>query len=328
MLRYSTVVAFLLISGISSFAQQQNGFLFASSKTEQISPKQLSEQLTVYKKTELEKVTAIFHWITENIDYRVQMPSKRIARRQVTEEEDTSSILKPLNERVAEIVLKNRLAVCDGYARLFKTLCDYAGIRSEIIVGYVRNQGRNSMRFQTNHSWNAVMIAGEWKLMDPTWASGYVSYGGQFVQQYDSRFFMADPDDLLRTHYPENPFWTLVKDHKPAPEFSEQPMKYFAFHRYNIIGASPTEGKIEIEEGKPVEIEIRSNDKLTNIRASSNPHAEFSGLFPLSPLQNNASIAGNAARSTYMPEVHKPEWLFIILNGDVVMRYRLYYKSH
>ena len=91
-----------------------------------------------------------------------------------TEVEDNTP-LKPLSERVAETVLQRKVAVCDGYARLFTTLCDYAGIRSAIIVGYARaGTNKPAKRFGINHYWNAVMIDGNWYLLDATWASGYL----------------------------------------------------------------------------------------------------------------------------------------------------------
>lgn len=123
----------------------------------------LAKQLTESKTTELEKVTAIFQWITGNIAYHIPPEKRKIIGKaslknfQSEEIDDDSSPLKPLNERVAANVLKKRVAVCDGYARLFTTLCDEAGIRSEIIIGYARSgTNKPTKRFGVNHYWNAV----------------------------------------------------------------------------------------------------------------------------------------------------------------------------
>ena len=65
---------------------------------------------------------------------------KRKTDKIYSEPEDTSAELKPLVEHVAEIVLRRRTAVCDGYTKLFKALCDHAGVQNEIISSPVFNR--------------------------------------------------------------------------------------------------------------------------------------------------------------------------------------------
>ena len=289
-----------------------------------LSPKELSQQLTEGKLSEYEKVRSIFQWITDNIAYRSRFYSRRHAPAQT--EDDTASVLKPLNERVAEIVLKNGVAVCDGYARLFKTLCDHAGIRAEIITGHVRNLGRGSMRFQSNHSWNAVMIDGKWHLADPTWASGHITSGGQFVRHYDASFFLADPERLLSTHYPENPFWTLLPDHRPAPEFRSQPLKYFSWHQYYITSHSPSSGIIDAKEGEPIVISLQTTEPKKDLVITTDLF-QFGLSEHDTVSQRDFQVTGNNIKGTYIPGRGRPQWLYVALNGDVVMRYQLRYKS-
>ena len=137
-------------------------------------PAELARHLTANCSTDLEKTRAIFRWIAENISYRTRTTAVR-RKKQVHDEYDEphdTAALKPLDERVAETVLENRVAVCDGYARLFKTLCTYAGVKSETISGYARTESsRARQRFAPNHTWNAVWIDSTWKLLDVTWAS-------------------------------------------------------------------------------------------------------------------------------------------------------------
>ncbi len=299
------------------------GVQFASSKATQLTPAELSSLLTAGKTTELEKVSAIFHWITGNIDYRSSFPVRKGSRKEASVEDDTSTVLKPLNERVSEIVLRNRMAVCDGYARLFKTLCDYAGIRAVIVTGFVRNQGRGGPRFQSNHSWNAVMIDGQWKLLDATWATGYVAQG-QFVRHFDPDYFLTDPRDMIYTHYPENPRWTLLQDHRAPSEFSLQPLKYFAAHKFYLKEISPAAGKIEIRKGGSVDIEFETSEAKKDLLVSSDPFLELSPLFAR---ERKATVTGNKVRATYFAESHEPEWIYVVLNGEIIMRYQLFYKG-
>src|SRR5690349_3024728 len=86
------------------------------------SPAALSKLLTANDSNDLQKVKSIFKWVTDNIAYNVRSFQNRgnayAADYWLEEDDDTSAVLKPLNERVAEMVLKRRTAVCDGYARL------------------------------------------------------------------------------------------------------------------------------------------------------------------------------------------------------------------
>src|SRR5688572_31695249 len=80
-------------------------------------------------RTDKEKVTAIFRWITDNIAYHRPYISKNRKRQPaIIDEVENEGALPSLNSRVALKVLRDRKAVCEGYARLFKELCDYAGL--------------------------------------------------------------------------------------------------------------------------------------------------------------------------------------------------------
>ncbi len=51
-------------------------------------------------------------------------------------------------------------ALCEGYARAFKLLCNKAGIECDLIVGYAEDTG---------HMWNSVNIDGKHSFVDVTW---------------------------------------------------------------------------------------------------------------------------------------------------------------
>ncbi|MEE0945508.1 MAG: transglutaminase domain-containing protein [Acutalibacteraceae bacterium] len=56
--------------------------------------------------------------------------------------------------------LVNGRAVCEGYARAFKLLCRYAGIKCILITGDSKGVG---------HIWNMVYLDSEWYHVDVTW---------------------------------------------------------------------------------------------------------------------------------------------------------------
>ena len=294
-------------------------------------PKILAALLTLGDSTDLQKVTSIFRWVTDNIDYNVrafQYNSRSDYKNYLLEEdEDTTAPLKPLNERVAEIVLKRRTAVCDGYSRLFKTLCDCAGVRCEIIIGYARtNINRIGAQFVSNHKWNAVFIDSSWYLLDATWASGYINYRNDFEREYNSHYFLTPPDEFILDHYPEDLRWTLLSNIPLLKEFYNTPFKTTAFNRNYIASFKPVNGIINAAVGDSIVIEMETNRYKKNLWVIDIPFVDSNTIFVLQccgvtkPVN---TIQGNKISFVYNVVSEKTEWLNIIYDDELIMRYKL-----
>lgn len=287
---------------------------------------ELSRQLTSGYPTELEKTRAIFRWITENIAYRTKASTKK-NQPDIIDDADTSA-LKPLDERVAETVFKNKQGVCDGYARLFKTLCDFSGIRSEIIFGYARTETfKRIQRFRSNHSWNAVYIDSAWYLLDVTWASGYVDRSDQFVRYLDEQYFLTTPEVFIREHYPDDLSWTLMQDPPLMPEFRYSPFRQRAFVKYQIAQYSPTTGMIYAKVGDTLQFQLTSADRKADENISANPFLDQS-LYSssTSALVKPLSAKGNLVQYRYIAISSSIQWIYLLYNDDLVLRYRVHIK--
>jgi len=302
---------------------------------EATSPDTLSKQLTAPCSTELEKVRSIFRWITGHISYNVMrfQPHPVMYHDDGVESaDDTSSVLKPLDERVALIVLKRRVTVCEGYARLFKRLCDYAGIKSEIIAGYARtNMNRTSTQFRCNHKWNAVFIDSNWYLLDVTWASGYLNYAGdEFIEDYNDYYFLTPPKDFIRDHYPEDIRWTLLDNPPTLSEFNHTPFKQTAFSHYKILSYSPSKGIINASVGDSITVELETNESKKNLYVLDIPSVD-SATIAITDSTARANpvciITGNKVSCTYIVKFEDAEWLQVIYNGDLILRYKLNVKK-
>jgi len=331
---------FFLLLACSSFSQKKRiNFSYIDHKVQSIqatAPDSLSYKLTSLYNSDVEKIRSIFRWITENIAYRTKNYPfyKKGKQHPVTEElEDSIYESKSLNERIAIDVLKQREAVCDGYARLFKVLCDYAGLRSEIITGYARtNMNRVGSQFKPNHRWNAVLIDSTWQLLDVTWASGFISYSGdQFVKAYDDYYFLAPPEDFIRDHYPEDYRWTLLSNPPTLREFYRTPFKHSAFSKYSILSFAPAIGVIEAAIGDTIRIELTMTD-IENKRMIA-PDTLRDAVDWL-PEINIADLSGFVVTKDkkkisyeYTVNTGTTEWLNIIYNEDVVLRYKLNIKK-
>lgn len=319
----------LLFPSFPGFGQEKG--MRSNSQVTMAPVEKLSLELTAGLYTEKAKVKAIFHWITDNISYKVttRMPrgGYRSAKwKAAAEEEET--VLKPLDERVAENVLEQGEAVCDGYARLFKTLCRYAGIKAEVINGYARTgSDRGGKNFRSNHSWNAVMIDSAWHLLDATWASGFVSYfGDAFIKKYDNKYFLAPPQEFINDHYPEDPAWALLPDPPVLSEFYGAPYRHTGFIHNRITSFAPAKGIIEAAPGDTLYFEVESDGWQKDLEVWDMPFTDprlHTGPVWMNYPPKPATIKGKKAIYMYRVNTTQPQWLYVVYNGAPILQYRL-----
>lgn len=295
-------------------------------------PDSLAKMLTAPYSTQTQKVRAIFSWIAQHIAYNTfifNSGRKASYTKYISTPDDTSLLWKPADEMTAIKVLRKRTAVCDGYAKLFKTLCDYAGVKSQVITGYAKCYMEQEQKFRTNHTWNAVLIDSTWHLLDVTWASGYISYTNQFVQRLDESYFLSRPEDFIHDHYPEDLKWTLLKDPPTLREYNRTPFLHKSFIKYSITSYQPGGGIIKAAKGDTVQIELCIKDAEKDKSISSDPFFDSSLLCysPTYAFLSPSVVRGNKIIYTYVINSDIVVWLHILYNEDVVLRYRLEIKK-
>ncbi len=297
-------------------------------------PAVLAQELTEFCHNDKEKVRSIFRWITDHITYYKATPKKakrRTADAMYEDDADDTAALKPVTERIAIKVLKDRRTHCEGYARLFKSLCDHAGIPAQIITGYARTDVfRMESQFKTNHSWNAVYFDSAWHLLDATWASGFTTtFSGDFVKYYNEYYFLPDPADFARHHYPDDLRWTLL-DHPPAlEEFRKTPFHQRSFVKYGITDFYPSRGTIEASLGDTVTIELETMTGLVRpIAPDSIWDAETLFITPMAAyVKPGSSLLNKKVVYKFPVDSDKVEWLHIMYNDDAVLQYKLAIKD-
>lgn len=287
----------------------------------------LTESLVKNCRTDNEKVSAIFRWITSNISYTTFTKQQR-RNAAVTEADDDDGPLKPLNERVADAVLKRRTAFCDGYARLFVAMCEKISVRAEIICGYANGgSGKATPKFGVNHYWNAVWLDDKWQLLDATWASGYIDlHTGEFVNNYDSRYYLTPPETFIRDHYPDDARWTLLPDDKVPDEFRRSPFRQRSFAKYGFTSFYPGRGIIDAAVGDTIVIKLEAG--LQSADRVSPSTLTDSALFCYSPAwkflhPDETDPAPLTKQYTFPVSSAGIKWLYLLYNDDVVLRYRL-----
>lgn len=91
-------------------------------------------------------------------------------------------------------VLYDKKAVCEGYSKTFKILCDRENIPCLSVLG---NFDESNL---TAHMWNYVYLDGAWYGCDPT----YDESTGDF------RYFMRGSDYFNKSHTPESPYSVIT----------------------------------------------------------------------------------------------------------------------
>jgi hypothetical protein len=324
---------FLLISGFSFAQNRPVNFSSIDWNVRNMNAPtidSLAKKITASYQTDLERTRAIFSWIAQHISYNTGIFNAGKGYRPVKfvlDPDDTVSS-KSAVEQTAEKVLRRRVAGCDGYAKLFKTLCDYAGVESEVILGYGKCYLEKDTKFRTNHTWNAVKIDSNWYLLDVTWASGFITYSNEFMHHLDDSYFLTPPQQFILDHYPEDLKWTLLEHPPTLREFHFSPFKYKSYIKYGIVSASPANGTIEATIGDTIQIELRLRDAAKDSLIA--PDVFFdSTVIQLSRASVflRPAIERNKARYTYVVGKSDIEWIHLLYNDDPVLRYKLIVKS-
>lgn len=124
--------------------------------------------------SDLEKETAIYSWIVNNVNYdwTHQDRMKETPRESFT----------PYGGLV------NRKAVCLGYATTFQLLCDLAGVECITVVGAAHGS-------TSDHGWNMVRLDGAWYCVDVTWDANQREQVGRGKPE-DWDYFNVTSDDM------------------------------------------------------------------------------------------------------------------------------------
>ena len=132
--------------------------------------------------TQLQKVRAIYAWIALHVDYDHNY--------EISE---------------AEEAFKKRKAICGGYAKLVKKMCDAVDIKCDKIEGIaIQSDAEKANVFvpgggNSYHAWNRVCVDdNQYILLDATWgATGTVANG----KELNDKWFATDPCYFMFSHY-------------------------------------------------------------------------------------------------------------------------------
>jgi len=283
----------------------------------------LANDLTKDFDKDFEKVRAIFRWIAENISYdtklsKVNKPKSFTYRT----EQELKDILEQANNKIINDVLRRKKGVCEGYSRLFKTLCHKAEIKTEIVKGYVKNLPQNigkEINNQSNHTWNAVYLSNKWYLIDVTWASGYTDMKvTKFTKKFRPSYFLISPGKLILDHYPDDNKWQLLNKKISKKQFFNLPLIKIGFLKYDISSFKPGQGVIKSKRNEIIEFEYTTQKDITTIYVHKN-NDKYSQESDFTKNKNNYTFGYSfKSKGTY--------YFTIYLNKEPTIIYKIVVK--
>ncbi len=224
--------------------------------------RRLSYLLTNSLPTETEKFRAIYKWVCDNIQNDPSSFEIHTIKRKKYQDnpEKLASWNQEFSHKVFEKLKKDYKTVCTGYASLVKELSYHAGIRCEMVDGFGRTTTSINEKNQSklpNHSWNAVMLDGQWYLCDPTWSSGSIHSGlNVFVPEFSEAYFLTPPEMFALNHYPEDHSWLFLENQFSFAEFQSSPLVYKSCLEKGIIPSFPKQFEQTIQKGEIIEFQL------------------------------------------------------------------------
>lgn len=166
-------------------------------------PQELSSLITSDFETDVQKVEAIFYWITHNIAYDYKLAQKR------KKEEKKRNSKKYTKEQIKEkekkdliTTLKKKKGICHEYSLLFSTLCKASNIACQRIEGWSKTNPLKISSMGEKHAWNLVYVGGSWEMVDATYGSGYLDEEENFVFDFNDNYYMTDKQIFSLNHFP------------------------------------------------------------------------------------------------------------------------------
>ena len=116
----------------------------------------------------------IHNWIVENVQYNL-------------EESNNNANLYG--------ALYDQKVVCEGYARLFKSLMDKLDIPCVFVSGIGNSDGKTE-----DHAWNYVFLKGKWYAIDATWDDPIIIGNGLVSKDIKYKYFLKGSNNFFKTH--------------------------------------------------------------------------------------------------------------------------------
>lgn len=227
------------------------------------SAEQLAKRIDYDFKTDIEKIRALYTWLTLNLKYDYSKSDLLTAPQLLvySGEKDLKHRLKWIENNLVSKTIKSKKALCYGVAITFKKVCDLLNIKNELIKGYARTL-TNEINFvakNKNHIWNAVRINQDWLFIDATFG---LSENNNSKPDYF--YFNIKKEKLNLTHYPSKLKWVEYFNQNSLKSFCYQPIYFGAYLKDKVELLQPRKGEIKMNTPK-ITLNFKNIDSTTEV---------------------------------------------------------------
>ena len=215
------------------------------------------------EKSLIDRHWIIFYWITHNIEFDIESYFRKID-----------------GDQSAEVVFQSRKGVSAGYANLYKYLCDKLELLCETVIGHSKNYAfdiQEDIPFEPNHVWNVIEIDHHWYLIEPTWATGFITDQKVFKSELISYYFCPRPNEMIYHHLPNNEKWQLLLKPIKMTQYLQLPKFYPTYFILNLelrnadVNFLPNKSYAEVLIRTPSDVYLTA-DLILNNQKIDNSH--------------------------------------------------------
>jgi len=201
---------------------------------------------------EVETTYAIYYWLTHYVDF----DSKAFHHRHQA-------------NFSASAALTERKATSEGYAALFKAMCDIARIECVVIDGFAKAQPEfvGRIKDRNKHSWNAVKIRNTWYYVDATWGAGTVNRKfREYEKNYSDAWFFTKRQLFQLSHYTASRKWQLADEPVNRSVFTNAPTIHKGAVVLQVFPEEQLKGRLRGKEKdcKRIVLDMELPDKINS----------------------------------------------------------------
>ena len=202
-----------------------------------------------YSLTEAESVYLIYKWITENIKFDLSF---------IKRDDETSAY-------------NNGSGSYYGISHIFITMCKFLGLKAKYIEGYgLLRHYINSEKIlaKYDYGWNSVIIDNKYYLVD-SMAFGNYSPFGNYIEDIDI-FFCTYPVFFVRTHFPLDNKWQLLRETIDLETFLSQVTLFYFFFKYGFKSIKPDKAFLNVTNTLKIVLINENPNNMLHYLISSN----------------------------------------------------------
>lgn len=210
--------------------------------------KTISEEIGEDFQDQNNLIRAIYIFLASKMTYDLDFGNESFRIRSATKTNDEQNWI---TDSELEKALLLRKGVCWEYANLFKKLCYYQGIDSEVIPGMRRVENELPLKPDYNHVYNVVELYGEKKFIDCTFSPPDV-----YDKSVYDMYYLIDPEEFIFICFPEDVKKQYLSNPLTYMQFRNLPLATNDKLALKIKNVYPRVSKLRVKQSQKTRLSL------------------------------------------------------------------------